>query len=139
MGAVAAGYGGWLLLSTQELTQIAEVALWAGAAVVTHDLLLVPVVLMLGWLVRHSRRDRLFRTLVGVIVLLGPVSLTAVPVLVGLGADPEMPTLLGRDYLLGWGVLASGTVLTAAALAKSRILSGEERGRSGRGADPRGR
>jgi hypothetical protein len=74
-------------------------------------------------------------------VLLGPVSLAAVPVLLADGVDRQsgMATLLDRDYLLGWGALAFGTVVTAAVLARSRILSGQERGRSTGGTDPRGR
>ncbi|MDQ6524000.1 hypothetical protein RB608_10330 [Nocardioides sp. LHD-245] len=139
VGTIAMGYGGWLLLSTQNLTQVGQTALWAGAAVVAHDLLLVPVVLMLGWLVRRSGSGRPVLAAAAVLVLLGPVSLAAVPVFVGLGADPDMPTLLSRDYLLGWGVLASGIVLAGGALARSRILSGEERGGSAGGTDPRGR
>ncbi|MCR1783967.1 hypothetical protein KVF89_15605 [Nocardioides carbamazepini] len=139
VGTAAIGYGGWLLLSTQSLAQGGAVLVWAGGAVVAHDLLLVPVVLALGWLVRRYGRDPVARTAVAVLVLLGPVTLAAIPVFVGLGADPAMPTLLGRDYGLGWGVLAIGIVGAGAALAASRILSGGARGRSTRGTDPRRR
>jgi hypothetical protein len=92
VGVAVLGYGGWLLMSTQDLAEVRAVVAWAAVAVVLHDAVLAPLVVLLGWLalaVRRRVRGRGARVAAGaavVLVLLGPVALAAVPVLGRFGA-----------------------------------------------------
>ncbi|GAA1520594.1 hypothetical protein [Nocardioides humi] len=138
VGAVVIGYGGWLMLSTQDLAQAGAIVAWSVVAIVVHDLVLVPLVLALGWLAaRCGVGDRTRSAAIAVLILMGPVSLAAVPVFLGLGADPDMPTLLGRDYRRGWIALALVVIALSTGLSALRLVSTRKRGRSTHGADPR--
>ena len=88
---------------------------WLAGVVVAHDALLAPLVALIGAaaagrLPRWSRRAA-----VVVLVVLGPVTLLAVPTLGKFGAKADNPTLLDRQYVAGW-VAVTGLVLVAAAL-----------------------
>jgi hypothetical protein len=61
------------------------------------------------------------------LVVLGSVTLLAVPVLGSFGARPDNPTLLDRDYWAGWAGIAGLTLLgtaLAGGLARRRTRSG---------------
>ena len=57
----------------------------------------------------------------GGLVVLGTLTLMAVPVLGGWGANADNPTILDRDYAAGWLVLAAvilAVVLTSMLLTR---------------------
>ena len=62
--------------------------------------------------------------------MLGSVTLLAVPVLGRFGARPDNPTLLDRDYALGWVVLA---VLTIAGVAVATYVGARDARKGSRG------
>jgi hypothetical protein len=139
LGVAVGGYGAWLLLSRQDLDQLTNAAVWLVAGVVLHDgvlalatLLVAAVVLPL--LPRAARAP----AVVGSVVL-GSVTLLAVPVLGRFGARPDNATLLDRHYLAGWAVLAGLTAVAVvvAAVLRSRAEHADEGG--ARGPRPRGR
>lgn len=145
-GLALLGYGGWLLLSTQDLADIREVVTWAAVAVVVHDAVLAPFVVLLGWIAGRLARGRqapLGRAgtaaAVVVLVVLGPVVLAAVPVLGRFGAEPGNPTLLGRDYPAGLLGVAAFAVVAAVVLALCGLVSEVDRGRRTGGTRPRRR
>ncbi|MCW2843772.1 MAG: hypothetical protein JWN22_1688 [Nocardioides sp.] len=111
LGVLAGAYGAWLLLSRLDPTQLTSAALWLAGGVVLHDFVLTPLVLV-GVLVvgrvlpRHAHAP----AVVGLVVL-GAVTLLAIPVLGRFGARPDNPTLLDRSYGAGWLVLAGLTVV----------------------------
>lgn len=129
LGVAIGGYGVWLLVSRQPPGRLLDVGEWFAAGIVLHDAVLAPVVVVAGW---HAAR-RLPRTLrlggVIVLVLLGPVTLVAVPVLGRFGADPSNPTLDGRDYAHGWLLVAATTALLAAGAATMSTLLDHRRRR----------
>lgn len=136
IGLAAVGYGGWLLVSTQDWAEVRQVVLWAVVAVVVHDAVLAPLVLVLGWgarrIVQPARagvRGPLAAGAVVVLVVVGPVTLAAVPVLGRFGAEPGNPTLLGRDYAAGWLAVVVVAVVAATVLALTGLVSEEGRGR----------
>lgn len=99
-------YGAFLMLSRQDLDQQVSAAIWLAGGVVLHDFVLTPVVLLLGVvLARFAPRDIRGPVVAGVIVL-GSVTLLAIPVLGRFGARSDNATLLDRDYATGWAVLA---------------------------------
>jgi hypothetical protein len=116
LGAVVGAYGAFLLLSRQDRDQLVNAAIWLASGVVLHDLVLAPLVLGLvaagGRLVPAASRVPAATAL----VVLGTVTVAAVPVLGRFGARSDNPTLLDRDYTAGWLALA-GVVLLAVVVA----------------------
>lgn len=112
-GVAVAAYGGVLLWGLGR-SDLREVVVWLGAGVLVHDLLLVPLVAVLLLLARRLLPQTLWGPLAGGLVVLGSLTLLAVPVLGRFGASPDNPTLLDRPYLAGWvgvaGMVALGVV-----------------------------
>ena len=130
IGVLVAGYGGWLLGTRQAGDQLVSAAQWLVAGVIVHDLLLAPVVLVLvavaARLLPHSARA----PVAVLLVVVGSVTLMAVPVLGGFGRRPDNPSLLDRDYVAGWLVLVA---VLGAAVAVGWSM---QRWRRRDGADP---
>ena len=114
LGVLAGLYGGWLVLSRGH--DLLNLGLWLAAGVVLHDGVLALVVLAVGTVaVRLLPGPAKAPAVVGFVVL-GSVTLLAVPVLGRFGARSDNPTLLDRDYTVGWLVLA-GLVLVGVVTA----------------------
>ncbi len=122
VGVVVASYGGWLVISDTDRSALVEVAIWLAAGVILHDLVLTPVVLAVVWAgARVLPAAARAPAAVGLLVL-GSVSLVAIPVLGRFGEVPSDPTHLDRNYLAGWSVIA-GLVLTSVVLATLAVRS----------------
>lgn len=135
LGVSFVAYGAWLVLARGH--DLLDVAVWLAAGILVHDVVLAGATLALGalagrWLPRPARAP----AAVGLVVL-GSVTLVAVPVLGRFGARADNPTLLDRDYTAGWLVLAGLTVLAVAGAALVRSRTDREGG--ARGPDPRRR
>jgi hypothetical protein len=103
-GLAVAAYGG-LLLADRGWENFEAALTWLVAGVVLHDALLAPATIAVSWVaVRLVRADRLAPWAVG-LVLLGPLTLLAVPVLGRFGARPDNATLLDRPYWAGWSAV----------------------------------
>jgi hypothetical protein len=114
LGVLVAMYGGWLVLSRGH--DLLNLVLWLAGGVVLHDGVLALAVLAVGTVAaRMLPRSARGPAVVGFVVL-GSVTLLAVPVLGRFGARPDNPTLLDRDYTVGWLVLA-GLVLVGVVTA----------------------
>ena len=61
------------------------------------------------------------------LVVLGTVTVVAIPVLGGMGERPDNPSLLNRNYTVGWLVLAALVLL--AVVIGGLILRSRRRGR----------
>ncbi|MEV7431359.1 hypothetical protein AB0N29_17230 [Nocardioides sp. NPDC092400] len=127
VGVLLATYGAWLLVSRE--SDLVDVGTWLLGGAVLHDALLVPLVLVLGlvasrWLPRPARAP----AAVGLVVL-GSVTLLAVPVLGRFGAREDNPTLLDRDYTAGWLVLAALVAVGVVAGTIGRIPRDRRGGR----------
>lgn len=112
-GASVVAYGGWLLLSRQEPDQLVGAGTWLVLGVLLHDLVLVPLTLLVAWLGTRLLPRGARGPAAVVLVVLGSVTLVAVPVLGRFGRRPDNPTLLDRDYTTGW-LVAAGLVLGVA-------------------------
>jgi hypothetical protein len=122
MGVVIGGYGAFLLLSRQDRDQLLNAAVWLASGVVLHDFVLAPVVLVAVVVGARLAPVAARVPAATALVVLGSVTLLAVPVLGRFGARPDNPTLLDRDYLVGWLVLAGVVLLVTvvASLVRSR-------------------
>jgi hypothetical protein len=120
LGVLVGVYGGWLVLSRGH--DLLNLVLWLAAGVVLHDGVLALVVLVVGTVaVRLLPRAAKAPAVVGFVVL-GSVTLLAVPVLGRFGARSDNPTLLDRDYTAGWLVFTALVVtgVVTASLVGSR-------------------
>ena len=110
LGVAVATYGGWLLLQ-EDLSDLVDTAVWLAGGVVLHDFVLVPLTLLLGLALVRLLPANLRAPVAGGLVVLGTVTLMAVPVLGGWGANADNPTILDRNYPVGWLVAAGVTML----------------------------
>ena len=126
-GIAAAAYGVHELL-VLGLDNLRAALTWLVAGVAVHDAVLAPLTIG-AWFLVVRTGHRWSAAVVAGAVVLGTVTVVAVPVLGRFGARADNPTLLDRNYLLGWLVLATLTVVAAlAAAAMSRSGRGGDRG-----------
>ena len=90
-------------------------------AAVTHDLLVVPLVLAAGLLLRRAP-NWAKAPLQATLLICAVVVLVSVPVLGRFGAQADNPSLLPRDYPAGLAVTLGVVVLAGAGLATLRFL-----------------
>lgn len=128
IGLAGIGYGLWLL-PARGSDDLVDAAVWMVGVVVVHDAVLAPLVLLLAVVVSRVLPPVARAPVVVAFVVLGTVTLVAVPVLGRFGATPGNETLLDRDYVAGWFLLAG---LTAVGVAGAVLL---RRARGGRSAD----
>lgn len=135
LGLAVLGWGAWLLLSTQHLAQLRSAGLWVAGGVLVHDAVLAPATLLLTAAAARVLPRGWRGTAAGVLVVVGTVTVLAVPVLGGWGRgyDAANRTYLDRDYHLGWLLLV--VVVVAAALA-GRLLGRVRRRRRTGGPGP---
>ena len=127
LGVAAAAYGAWSLLG-EGLADVVTTAIWLAGGVVLHDFVLVPLTLAVCWLgARVLPAGRRAPVAAGLVVL-GTLTLLAVPVLGGWGANTDNATILGRDYATGWLVVAT---LTSAGVLAGLVTSRRRAGGQG--------
>ncbi len=129
VGVLAAAYGAFLLMSRQGFGDWVEVAAWLAVGVVVHDAVLAPLGIGAGALWTRAVPAAARAPLAVGTVVLATATLMAVPVLGRFGARADNPTLLDRDYLAGWLVLATLVAVGVAAgtLVRSRRVPGGDR------------
>jgi hypothetical protein len=118
VGVLVGLYGGYLLLQLGWSNLVAAV-IWMAGAVVVHDGVLGPALVVVGIAVLAVVRGPARAPVTAGLVVLGTVTVTAVPVLTRMGARADNPTLLDRHYVLGWCVFAT-LVATATMLGVIR-------------------
>ena len=89
-GVAVAAYGAWLLLQ-EDLSDLVDTAVWLAGGVVLHDFVLVPLTLLVGLALVRLLPANLRAPAVGGLVVLGTVTLMAVPVLGGSGRERRQP------------------------------------------------
>lgn len=134
LGVAGAAYGAWLLRD-DSLDALVGVATWLASGVVLHDLLLAPLTVLLVALAARWLPGGWRAPAAAALVVLGSMTLWAIPVLGRFGARPDNPTLLDRNYVAGWALVVGLTLLTTLAWM---ITQSRRTGRSGRGPGARG-
>jgi hypothetical protein len=116
---LAAGAYGLVLLIQTGLANIAHTVPWLIGGVVADDAVVAPATIVVAVLAaRLVPRWLRGPATVGVVVL-GSLTLIAVPVLGGFGTQPDNATVLDRDYTAGWLAVAA---VTAAGVAVGAVL-----------------
>jgi hypothetical protein len=109
LGLTGVGFGLWGLWLMRDFTseQLVSVGTWLIGAVVLHDFVLAPIVVLLGVL-GARRLPGHFRASTGIAFLVwATVTVASVAVLSGQGGKPDNDTILHRPYVLSWLVLTA--------------------------------
>ncbi len=117
LGIGALGYGAWLMWQLGAGQWLA-LAKWLAGGVFAHDLLLAPLVIVLGLLATRLPSFARAPVVVAVVVW-GSITILAIPMLGRFGADPTLPSLLDRPYLAAWSV---GTAVVLLAVAGAALV-----------------
>ena len=124
---VLAGLYGLLRLWRTGLDNVLAAGQWLVGGVVVHDALLAPLVVVAGVLAVRLVPAAARAWVAAAAVVVGTLTVTAVPVLGRFGARPDNPTLLPREYVRNW------LLLVAAVLVGTALVALVERARRGRG------
>ncbi len=116
VGVIAGSYG-LINLLDRGWSDLISIAIWLAGGVIAHDFVLAPLILALV-AVTMIVLPRRFRA-VGAfaLVVIGTVTITAIPVLGRFGALADNPTLLPRNYGAGWLIFVTVVVVACAAWA----------------------
>ncbi|WP_082590938.1 hypothetical protein [Phycicoccus sp. Soil748] len=101
---------------------------WLAGVVVVHDGVLAPLVVVAGVAAARTLPAWSRPAAVFAVVVLGAVTLVAVPVLGRFGAKADNPTLLDRPYAAGWVGVAVLVLVAAVAIAVRGRRKGAARG-----------
>jgi hypothetical protein len=97
-------WGVWLMRDfTRE--QLTSEAFWLAGGVVLHDVVLAPVVVLIGVLGARLLPRRFRRSTATAFVVWGTLTIAFLPVLSGEGGKAGNDTILGRPYVLSWLVM----------------------------------
>lgn len=124
LGAVGLVVLAWGLLLLVDLgPKLLAALVWALGGIVVHDALVAPLVVVLGVVAAARTPGWLRVPLIGLLVVLGPLTLAAVPVLGRFGARYDNPSLLDRPYWSGYLAIVALAVVVAATVAVRRRSS----------------
>jgi hypothetical protein len=112
---VAMGAFGALRFLQLDLPDIVDAVLWLVGGVVVHDAVLAPLTIGLTYLATRVVPVWARSRVAVALVVLATVTLTAVPVLGRMGERADNPTLLDRNYVVGWLVLVVLVLVVTAA------------------------
>lgn len=119
VGLLVGVYGAYLLLSLG-LQNLIDTVIWLAGGVIIHDGIIGIALLGIGLLVAALVPDRVRGPIAAGLVVLGTVTLLAVPMLGRFGARTDNATLLDRNYTLGWVVFAVVVALVTAVVVVRR-------------------
>ena len=122
-GLPVAGYGVWLAFSRQDLDQVLDVGVWLLAGVLVHDVLIAAVGLLVGLVVLALPTSVRAPATVALVVV-GSLTLVALPVLGRFGERAGNPTHLDRPYLAAWLILVAVVTLGVVVVGVVRSRKG---------------
>ncbi|WP_367126339.1 hypothetical protein [Streptomyces phytohabitans] len=137
-GVALLGFGGWLLVAETRAGTVPDLLRWMVGALVAHDGVLAPLVLLAGAVLRwaYGRRGPGGRAGVGTggtapygggsygvvrggLLVGGCLTLVAVPMMLRQG-ESRNPTVLPLDYTANWLLLLAVTLAVTVALSALR-------------------
>ena len=125
---IAMGAFGALRFLQLDFPDIVDAVLWLAGGVVIHDGIIAPLTVGLTVLATRVVPPTARTRVTVALIVLATVTITAIPVLGKFGARPDNPTILPRNYLLGWLVFAFLVVVaTLLAGPVMRLVRGRDR------------
>lgn len=98
-------FGASRLLTKVPGTMLVWVAIWLVAAVIIHDGIVSPLVLMIGVALRRFVPDRGRRYLQAGLIMAAVVTVIALPLMYRRDSQPPSKALLLQNYPLNWALL----------------------------------
>ncbi|MGB5953521.1 MAG: hypothetical protein WBG57_13525 [Ornithinimicrobium sp.] len=107
LGLALALWGLWLISGSADSADVVNIALWLGGGVIAHDGLIAGITLGVAAIAtRVLPRVARAPATVGLVVI-GTITVVAIPFLGRFGAREDNPTLLDRNYTAGYlGIVA---------------------------------
>lgn len=128
-GVAVLGYGLLGMLRHADATAPLMTAIWLGSLILAHDLVLAPVVAVIGWVLTRLLPDWIRPIVQAGLVVAAVVVLSSLPVVLRQGAPSNYDSLLPLDYRTNLGrvliAVALGTAALVAARAWRRSRSGD--------------
>lgn len=119
-GVAAGAFGASLLFDLGQQNLVATVK-WLAGGLVLHDGIVGPVTIAIAVVVARLAKGRVPAPVIVGGIVLGTVTVVAIPVLGRFGARPDNATLLDGSYVVGWFAFAGLTLLlVVAALVRDR-------------------
>ena len=115
------------VLAGTDPADLVDLAVWLGGGVLLHDAVLAPLVVLLALLVLPRLPAWGRAPAVAGFMVLGSVTLLAIPAIGRFGAREDVPSLLNRPYgvlWLGFAALVVAVVVVAALLRRRRTEAG---------------
>lgn len=114
-GIALAAFGVFRLFSEIPTHNLLVLAVWLIAALLIHDVILVPSEVGVGWLLRRYLPDRGRRFLQVALIMIALITVIAVPMIFLRGSQPAAKALLLRNYaanlILIIGIIAAITLI----------------------------
>lgn len=122
LGVLMGLYAGWLLLGSADGSDLLNLTLWLGGGILAHDVGVAAVSLVVGGLAARWLPDAARLPAAVGLVVLGTITVVAIPFLGRFGASEDNPTLLDRNYLGGYLVIVALVVVAVvvASLVRAR-------------------
>jgi len=114
LGWAVTAVGVWGMISDAARTQPGESARFVLGAAAVHDLLLAPVVVLVGWALARAVPARARGPVQAAVMVSAVVALFSLPFVRGYGRGPTNPSLLPRNYGAGLAVIVAVVWVTAA-------------------------
>jgi len=127
-GLAALVFGAFNLLG-QSLGDLISAAIWFTVPAVLSDLVLLPAIAAVGWLLTKKLSPWMRLPVQVALGMIGSLTALALPFLGKPGLRPDNPSLLDRNYPVGYGIYVA-IILVAAGLwaARRRVTVGSARG-----------
>jgi hypothetical protein len=129
LGAVGVAMGafGLLRFAQLDLPDVVDALVWLAGGVLLHDAVLAPLTIAATVLLRRVVPAAARARVTVALLVLVTVTVTAVPVLGRWGARADHQTVLDRDYVGGWLVLAALVMLVTLLVGPVRALVARRR------------
>lgn len=130
LGVLAGLWGVWLILGSADLSDLVNLTIWLGGGIVAHDVGVAAVSLVLAVVGARFLPQAARMPAAAGLVVLGTITVLAIPFVGRFGASANNATLLDRNYLGGYLaivalVVTSVVVASVVRARRSSATAGE--------------
>ncbi|MGB3858350.1 MAG: hypothetical protein WA912_03775 [Ornithinimicrobium sp.] len=124
LGALGVGiglWGAWLIFGSADSSDLLSIAIWLGGGIIANDGIIAVVSLVVAAVAMRVLPEPARAPAAVGLVVVGTITVVAIPFLGRFGAREDNPTLLDRNYLAGYGVLVLIVVVAVTAFGLYRM------------------
>ncbi len=100
-----------------------ELVRWIVSGALVHDLVVVPVVLLVGFFLNKLIPSSVYPLVRWATITTAILVVFSWPFIAGYGRNPRVPSLLARNYAHGLGFYVAGVWITTGALIAIRVVA----------------